>query len=384
MSKKGNQIFQTHSKWRWFAFKWSSRFFFIVILFSITIVLLAVLKGIKPNLPMLIGDSDSTHRILNPVTPVGLKKTELKKYKGFEAFLKMKAANEKLQHKHSEIINEQIRAAFYVDWDPQSFYSLQKNIDKLNMVLPEWFFIDPYTDTLLVKIDMPAYQVMKKKGVKIIPIINNINSKKGVGEFDGALIHRILHNKKKKERLINDIVKALEKYQLQGVNIDFEEFIEKKGDAIIAFQKELYERLHKENLIVTQDVMPNDDDFNVKALSVFNDYLFLMAYDEHYSSSIPGDICSQQFIEKVLDETAEQVAPEKIILAFAGYGYDWKNGIEATDGIRSPDLQRHRSTWHLGIPSPTLQREICAQQKGTGRYGKYQPGISFLRMDGQE
>lgn len=83
-----------------------------------------------------------------------------------------------------------------MDWDPQSLYSLQAHIDQMNMVLPEWFFINPNTDTLAPVIDPEGLKVMKQHGVEIVPIINNINDKKGEGVFDGAMMHRIFHNDK--------------------------------------------------------------------------------------------------------------------------------------------------------------------------------------------
>ena len=54
-----------------------------------------------------------------------------------------------------------IRSAFYVAWDPQSLFSL-KNIANLNLVIPEWFFIDPKTDTVRTDMDPAGYEVMKK------------------------------------------------------------------------------------------------------------------------------------------------------------------------------------------------------------------------------
>jgi spore germination protein YaaH len=80
---------------------------------------------------------------------------------------------------------------------------------------------------------------------------------------------------------------------LQGINIDFEEFKEKGDEPIIAFQKELYETLHPLGLIVSQDIMPYNEDFNVNKLAGYNDYIFLMAYDEHFSTSVPGAVSSQ-------------------------------------------------------------------------------------------
>lgn len=296
----------------------------------VPVVVITLARGINPDLPVLTNENNnSLHRLSNPVTPAGLDYKQLKKYNGFGKFLLAKKKIDSLKNYDAPIDNRQVRAAFYVDWDPQSFYSLQKNIDKLNMVLPEWFFIDPTTDTLRPQIDTTALELMKKSHVKIVPLLNNINEQKGEGEFDGTIIHRILHNQAKKERLINDIVKYIKQYQLQGINIDFEEFTEKGDEPIIAFQKELYEKLHPQGFIVTQEIMAYNEDFNVTALSAYNDYMFLMAYDEHYSSSVPGAVSSQHWIEKVLDETAKEVPSEKIIVCIAGYGYDWANGEEA-------------------------------------------------------
>lgn len=323
------QIFHTNTKKRWLTFKWTGRFFLFFIVIMIPILILTLARGIKPLLPLLTSEIDVLHHLNKPVIPAIMDKKELEKYKGFEAYIKSRQKFNNLTVGKEVRNTEQIRAAFYVDWDPQSFYSLQKNIGKLNMVVPEWFFIDPKTDRLKLDIDMSALILMKKHNVKITPLINNVNREKGDGEFDGDMIHRILHSPAKRELLINDIITALKKYDLQGINIDFEEFIEKTNEPMIAFQKEIYQKLHPLNYIISQDIMPYNEDFNVKELSKYNDYMFLMAYDEHFGNSVPGPISSQRWIEKVLDETVKDISPSKIILCFAGYGYDWSTDMEA-------------------------------------------------------
>jgi cellulose synthase/poly-beta-1,6-N-acetylglucosamine synthase-like glycosyltransferase/spore germination protein YaaH/peptidoglycan/xylan/chitin deacetylase (PgdA/CDA1 family) len=323
------QIFQTGSKWRWRTFQWTGRLVIFILAMMVPIVIITLARGYKPGLPALVNEADRLHHLANPVTPAGLNKREIKKYKGFDAFLRAKQQNEQLKNSVPPAVgNGQVRAAFYVDWDPQSFFSLQQHLDKVNMVIPEWFFIDPATDTLRTEIDMNALQLMKQKHIRIVPLINNTNESLGEGEFDGDMMHRILHNPVKRARLINDILKYLDQYQLQGINIDFEDFKESSDEPIIAFQKELYEKLHPRGYLVSQEIMPHDGDFNLKALQRYNDYMFLMAYDEHYASSVPGNISSQQWVEKVLDETAKDVPSEKLVLCIAGYGYDWSQHME--------------------------------------------------------
>ena len=80
-----------------------------------------------------------------------------------------------------------VRAAFYVNWDPKSFSSLEQNIARLNMVIPEWLFINPNADTLETNIDTKALDIMNKAGVKVLPLLTN-NYKE---VFRGDVVHRI-------------------------------------------------------------------------------------------------------------------------------------------------------------------------------------------------
>jgi len=56
------------------------------------------------------------------------------------------------------------------------------------------------------------------------------------------------------------------------------------------FVKEFAGLFHGNNMYVTQDIAPFNEDYGVELLARYNDYLFLMAYDEHNSESQPGAI----------------------------------------------------------------------------------------------
>src|SRR5450755_63330 len=213
-----------------------------------------------------------------------------------------------------------VRAGFYVNWSPTSYISLEQNIARLNMVLPEWFFLDPNTDTLYVKVDQKALDIMSKAGVKVLPLLTN-----NIGQvFRGDVVHRILTDPKKRDRLIGDILKWLDFYKLDGINIDFEDLIEQKNEALVQFQKSLYEKMHAKGLLVSQDVVPFNMDYNFEELSRYNDYVFLMAYDQYSDGTGPGPISHQKWIEGAVDDVITKIPTGKLILAVAGFGYDWK------------------------------------------------------------
>lgn len=102
-----------------------------------------------------------------------------------------------------------------MDWDPQALYSLQDHISELNTVLPEWFFIDANTDTLISNIDPDVLSLMKQNHVRILPMLSNVNLKNEDGNFDSDLLSRVLLNKAKRNKLLASILATLKKNQFR-------------------------------------------------------------------------------------------------------------------------------------------------------------------------
>ena len=172
------QIFQSHSTIRWTTIKWISRLLFFILIAMIPLFWLAMGRVNNTILPGLV--KFDTSKSAHAFVPPGFNKKEMKKYHGFDDFLNAKKRNIILDKKEKEKNKtSRIRAAYYVDWDPQALYSLKNHISELNTVLPEWFFIDPVADTLITNIDKDAYDLMKKNPVRIIPMLKTATSQSG-------------------------------------------------------------------------------------------------------------------------------------------------------------------------------------------------------------
>jgi peptidoglycan-N-acetylglucosamine deacetylase len=333
-----SQVFQTSSSSRWSRFIWSSRLIALFVVLGVITILITLTRVYTPSLPNF--GAQEKEALLDSSSWLFNKSKIGKQYGGFRKFINEKVAykaggypiGKRFKKKNGIIVQADssfysfkkfsmgIRAGFYVNWSPASLVSLNQNIARLNMVLPEWFFLDPNSDTLWTKIDTAALSIMDKSGVKVLPLLtNNVGS-----VFRGDIVHRILDNPEKRDRLINDIIKYLELYKLDGINIDFEDLIEKKNEALVQFQKSLYEKMHAKGLLVSQDVQPFNEDYNFKELSNYNDYLILMAYDQFSDGTGPGPISHQKWIEGAVDDAIKKIPINKLILAVAGFGYDWK------------------------------------------------------------
>jgi peptidoglycan-N-acetylglucosamine deacetylase len=341
------QIFQTNSPGRWQRFKWGGRLVFFILILGVVIVYLAVSRDYKPALPRMKEQSQLYKKVLDTNRTFLFKNSLIEQYGGFRKYINEKVpyrggafpGQSKKDSDHQALLHAKpadtnfrsftkfpagIRAAFYVDWDAQSFLSLQQYIDKMNMVIPEWIFLDPTADTVFTDIDPRAWGVMKRSGVKILPILSN-NFKE---VFRGDAVRRVIADPVKKQRLINDVIKILEQNNFIGVNVDFEEVEEKNNEDLVNFQRDLYTQLHAHHLLVTQDVIPFNEDYDFKGLAKYNDYIFLMAYDQFSDNTGPGPISHQKWIEGAVDDAVKNIPEQKLILCLAAYGYDWRLGKE--------------------------------------------------------
>lgn len=335
----GKQIFQTDNTSRWNRFKWSMRFVLFILGILIAALVLTIVIDHVPNLPF----KQDYKSVVTASKPFLQENKISRKYKGFRSFIKEKKfhsnyAQEKtaklkkykqFQGKEEWVTDKYInswdrfpagiRSAFYVAWDPQSYFSLKRNIRYLNLIIPEWFFIDPQTDQLKTNVDMQGYSLMKKSGIPVMPILsNNYNQ-----EFQSEAIGRILHNPAKRRRMIGRLLDECLKNKFIGINIDFEDLKEENNEYLTQFIKETATTFHNNGLLITQDIMPFNEDYDIRELAKYVDYFFLMAYDEYSSTSDPGPISSQKWIEATVSDLTKKVSPEKIILGLGAYGYDW-------------------------------------------------------------
>ena len=327
MNNGSKQIFQSDSERRWKVFKNSLRLSLIVIALAVCVILIDIISQDSILLPRMREENEVYKRILNPdkiailATP---QNTKLKQALYNLNRIVSDTTKRKIHHSNSD---GNIRAGFYVNWDPQSFYSLKANIDKMNLVIPEWLFVQDNADTIMADIDVKALKLMKHYGIKITPMVSNYFNQK----WNPENVVRIISSKKRKEKFISSIIRILQGNQFQGINIDFENIDDKFSKELNEFQKDLYNQLHANGYLVSQDITPFSNSYEMGELQKFNDQIILMAYDLHYMTSEPGPITDPDWITKILDSSVKEIPTSKIILGLAAYGYDWPLNSEAED-----------------------------------------------------
>jgi cellulose synthase/poly-beta-1,6-N-acetylglucosamine synthase-like glycosyltransferase/spore germination protein YaaH/peptidoglycan/xylan/chitin deacetylase (PgdA/CDA1 family) len=343
------QIFQTDNKSRWTRFKWSMRIIFFIAALLVAVFIMMLILDTIPSLPF----RQDYRSVVTASKPFLKDNRYSKAYKGFRSFITdRKSHSNYSQEKREALLRCRryqmsgdssiarsmeswdkfpagIRSAFYVSWDPKSLFSLKRNIRNLNLVIPEWFFINPKDGSLNVRIDAKGYNFMKKSGVPVMPILSNNFDQ----EFRPEGISRVLHNDAKRRALIASVLNQCAKNHFIGINIDIENLNENTDSYLTRFVRELSIAFHAHDMLVTQDVAPFNNDYNIRELARYNDYLFLMAYDENSVVTDPGPISSQKWIEASVDKLAKEVPSDKIVLGIGAYGYDWSSKPNDNESI---------------------------------------------------
>ena len=317
----GKQIFQTETRTRWNAFTWLSRSFFLVFIIAIVCVALTLSSVQAPRLPFI-----------NTNTPLTVKQLEkLKKSQQYKAFSIEKSKLQKIKKdrehriltKHGD--RKRLNWAFYVSWagsKNESLSDLKRNLGHLDMVATESFFVNG--DALLDKTDTAALKVIHAGKKSAIAVVSNFNT----DHWDGNAVKQLLNNADKQQNFISNLIFSVKKHGYSGINIDFEELNLQSSTPFNSFMKNLYGQFHAQNLLVSQDISPENDDYQPEVLQKYNDYIVLMAYDQHTDQSNAGDISNQEWVEEKLDDICTKVNADQVVLALACYGYDWpKNSI---------------------------------------------------------
>jgi peptidoglycan-N-acetylglucosamine deacetylase len=211
---------------------------------------------------------------------------------------------------------------FYVNWDDSSYASLKDNIKELDWVVPEWIRLSgDDSNPLVLDIDERATQLVRdeKPDMPILPLVQNYKDE----QWNPGILARAVATDASRRALINSLLDTVTKNNFGGVTIDLEEVPAASQKNLLTFISDLHTEFQKRNLRIAQAVPFDNPDWNYKAYSEVTDYIMLMAYDQHWSTSKPGPLAAQDWYDDILDQRMSELPAEKTIVCFGNYGYNW-------------------------------------------------------------
>lgn len=230
-------------------------------------------------------------------------------------------------------------------WDYYSEYAKApdrtgETMDGVNVVSPSFFSLERGSNGEI-------YDNAKDDGAEYIEWAHNNNYQVWAMFSNNSLkdtTSQILNDYEKRETMIKNLMDLVEEYNLDGVNVDFENMNESDKDVYSRFLIELAPRLKKIGKTLSVDVTAPDGSetwslcFDRNTIANVADYIVFMAYDQYgTSSNKAGTTAGYNWVEanvkKFLGQ--EDVDPEKIILGIPLYMRLWE---EEEDGTAKPEV----------------------------------------------
>ena len=190
----------------------------------------------------------------------------------------------------------------------------------MDIVVPDWFTFTGDSLNINETIDKDFLSYLKTQNPMIFPRISNVDIN---GVWTGSTFADYIHTAKNRQALSLLILETLQKYQLRGINLDFESLDVKGKDDYLQFLLTLSELLHKNDLYLSVDVPTYDEAFDYEAIGQIADMVVVMAYDEHFAGGTNGPIASKDWFENAVSDTLQRIPKEKAIIALGQYSYDW-------------------------------------------------------------
>lgn len=198
----------------------------------------------------------------------------------------------------------------------------------IDVISPTWFEIVDREGTIKNRATPEYMEYAHQNGWQVWALFSN-----AFGDIEGTSL--LLNNSDKRQEIIRNILAYAALYKLDGINLDFENIYKKDKDAYTQFVREFYPLAKEQGLFVSVDVtVPDGSDtwskcFDRKALAESVDFVCLMAYDQHWSSSpVAGSTAELPWVEENLVKTLKEVPSEKLLLGIPLYTRLWVQGQE--------------------------------------------------------
>lgn len=225
----------------------------------------------------------------------------------------------------SKKINMTWEAVYQVAPNPSSIGKLPG----VNVVSPTWFSLVDGSGNVKSKADSAYVKWAHGQGMQVWGLFNN--------SFEPDLTTEALSSFENRMTTILQMLHYAKLYDLDGINIDYENVHTKDGPNLTQFMRELRPLALEYGLVVSIDVTPKSNSemwsafLDRRALSQAVDYIIVMAYDEHWAASpVSGSVASlpwtRSSVTRILEE--DEVPADQLILGIPLYTRVWTETVK--------------------------------------------------------
>lgn len=205
----------------------------------------------------------------------------------------------------------------------QLLENILESSENINVISPTWFALTDNSGSFKSLASQEYVDLAHEYGVQVWALLDNFSS--------DVETEVLLASTTTRRKLINSLMAEVEKYGIDGLNVDFESLKPEAGIHYIQFLRELSIPCREKEIILSVDnYVPTSYNtfYDREEQGIVADYVIVMGYDEHYAGGEPGSVASLGFVENGISGTLASVPREKVIHAIPFYTRLWteKNG----------------------------------------------------------
>src|SRR5712671_330126 len=244
--------------------------------------------------------------------------------------------------------NNEVRLAFYVNGDPDSYAALQQHAAQITHVSPEWMTVIDGMGNLQIDSDSRVSKLAATKGIALMPLLTNL-----VGDtWQPEAVENVAHGPpERQEKFIANVLVVLRDAKAAGVVVDWEQLDPTYKKDFTELLTKFATALHRDGRQLWLSVSPGQeiDYIDFEELSAHVDRFVALLFDETSDIDLPGPLASRMWFEGWLHVLLEDSDPKQWIIALGSYGYDWVIGGKKAELISFPEAMSRAS--NAGIES---------------------------------
>jgi spore germination protein YaaH len=211
--------------------------------------------------------------------------------------------------------------------------SLENNLGIIDTALPVLYTVDKAGNVVSRGVSEAKIRELlsfcRENNIKIIPTVGSYDFESTASAFKDETTY---------QKQVEKIVAEVEKYDFDGIDLDYEMVNSSYKESFLKFLKNLSEELNERDKVLSVTVFAKWDNADYKdyqetravqdysEIAKYADEIRIMAYDYTLQSSqIPGPIAPIDWVKEVLDYATEKIPEEKIWLGVHLYGYQWSS-----------------------------------------------------------
>jgi spore germination protein YaaH len=240
-----------------------------------------------------------------------------------------------------QVLGARPLAMYYYSPDSRGNKSLEQHASQMTLIAPQSFWVDAEG---FVHGEVPSVilETARRAKVAVMPLAVNPG-------FDRGMASALLRSVRAQQRAVTYLAYLAKRDDLAGWQLDLEHIAPEDKSYYTQFVQRAAARLHGEGRLLSIAVVPRFSDvypdadpslefhsdewgapYDFRALGRVVDFMTLMTYDQHNSTTPPGPVAGYDWVKAALDYATARVPCQKILLGIPFYGREWIQSGDVT------------------------------------------------------